>query len=168
VIDWLNDNSGAVQAVSAVVLALTLMAVTYYAKQTRKEAEATERMAGGVLRPVILQWLENPQPVEEGRAIRLTVDYQNIGSGPAVNIEWTVRGADREWWTLPQRVGMGVRELQGRLIVRITPQTGDLAVVARYEDVSGAQWESILRLVERDGELVNGETRIRRLTDDGE
>jgi len=45
VIDWLNDNSGAIQAASAAVLALTLIAVAYYARQTRYQAEASVRMA---------------------------------------------------------------------------------------------------------------------------
>jgi hypothetical protein len=46
VIDWLNDNSGAVQAGAALVLVLTLMIVAYQASQTRKQADATERMVG--------------------------------------------------------------------------------------------------------------------------
>jgi hypothetical protein len=43
VIDWLNENSGAVQAGAAVVLVLTLIVVAYQAIQTRKQADATER-----------------------------------------------------------------------------------------------------------------------------
>ena len=104
-INWLNDNSGAVQAASAVVLALTLIAVAYYAKQTRKQAGATERMAEEMreqrllaMRPILLLSpsaqeqrigsgfqiirLALPGPLTDTTPIRII----NIGTGIGVDI----------------------------------------------------------------------------------
>ena len=61
-IDWLNDNSGAVQAVSVVILAVVTGIYAWrtwsISNATEKQVEASRKMAEGVLRPVIVQWLD--------------------------------------------------------------------------------------------------------------
>ena len=178
-IDWLNDNSGAVQALSAVVLALTLIAVAYYAKQTRKQAEAStsiavearkqaeasRRMAEGVLRPVVTQWIK-PTRIDAARGIiPLIVYYANIGSGPAINIRWSLEGG--KWRETPRRVGLGVQQqddIKGNLDFPSTVSAP--AVIVEYEDVGGVRWRSTLKLVqEDDGFFGNGETELECLTE---
>ncbi len=161
-IDWLNDNSGAIQAVAAIVLALTLIAVGIYAWQTRRQAQATERMAEGMLRPVVTQWIKSVSTAAASERLLLLVRYENIGNGPAINLEWSLPGG--RWSDNPIRVGLGVREsgeIKGSLSypLRVDVPT----VVVKYEDAGGVHWVSTLELVHEDGYLGNGKTRLERL-----
>jgi len=101
VIDWLNDNAGAVQAASAVVLAATFIAVAYYACQTRKLVKEAREQRLVTTRPILLL---SPLALERGRwdddiadqILRLAlrgpltdttpVRVINIGQGVAVGI----------------------------------------------------------------------------------
>ena len=101
-IDWLNDNSGAVQAASAVVLALTFIAVAYYAKQTRKQADASVRMAEEMREQVLgahlpLLVVDLPERALTYYPARITYTLRNVGSGPAVDVSEELLGAP---WTL--------------------------------------------------------------------
>lgn len=103
-IDWLNDNSGAVQAISAVVLALTLIAVVCYAYQTRKQAKATERMTEemlesrhGTVLPVLDFVLEDLNldeifAIKEGQFPESVNGHiENIGLGPALDVTFQTK-----------------------------------------------------------------------------
>ncbi len=97
-IDWLNDNSGAVQAVSAIVLALTLVAVAYYAYQSRNLAREAREQRLLAMRPILLlsPLAEETELGSGHETIRLAlkgplldttpVRLTNVGSGIAVGI----------------------------------------------------------------------------------
>ena len=162
-IDGLNNNAGAVQAASAVVLAATFIAVAYYAYQTRTQAEATERMAEATLRPVILLWT-SPTGGDYSTDPHV-VYYQNIGNGPAINIVFSIDPDSAGGWPEPpQRVGMGVHEKESRIFLKVNPPLPhELRVVARYEDVMHSVWKTTLRLEKEDSILRNMESKVERV-----
>lgn len=120
--DWLNDNSGAVQGIAAIVSILVLLALALvtrrYAQETERIAKATDEQAkaGGEMaqemrrsrqdesRPVIDLRPVSTEEFGRGReevlsALRAlwTEEYSwctfnNIGKGPALNIAGEIRG----------------------------------------------------------------------------
>jgi hypothetical protein len=163
-IEWLNDNPGAVQAGVGVVLALTLATVLWYAWEARKQAKASARIAEETLRPVMVVWTQ-PQRVDEAWGGHVyTVFYQNAGSGPAVNISFRLSPADGDWFDPPKRVGMGVREEKSFLRMALgLPIPGELFVVAEYESASHSHWRTTLRLEKEEGILKNRESKVERI-----
>ena len=149
VVDWLNDNSGAVQA--ALVLALVIV-TAIYAKLThdlaiagRGQAEASGRIAEGSSRPVILQW--NSEVVDTSRPDVVSLTYRNIGNGPAMNLEWG-HSTTGKWDRKSKRVGMGTDEDNGQIALLEVPwPPQEITVFVDYDDVFGTRWRSTLLLV---------------------
>ncbi len=147
--DWLNDNSGTVQAASTIVLALVtavLVVVTgRYAKSTKEIAEATEvqvrstrDIADATLRPVISLWIE---PQGQGNFLAV---YHNIGSGPALNLEFYLPGLDKT----VKRVGMATTSPESRDIsFGLAPSTSEHSIAVVYEDAARWRWKTELTLL---------------------
>ena len=113
-IDWLNDNSGAVQALAAVVIVATLLVVLYQAVQTRKQADATEltveemreqRLSGD--RPLLLVDLLDYKgngkilggaSAEECHPTSMSFRITNVGPGPAIQVEMTGLHPNTHYW----------------------------------------------------------------------
>jgi len=114
VIDWLNENSGAVQAGAAVLLVLTLIAVAYQAVQTRKQADATERTVEEMReqrlsgdRPLLLIDLLDykgngkvPSGIKSEECYPDSMSFRvaNLGPGPAIEVEMTVLHPKAHYW----------------------------------------------------------------------
>ncbi len=162
-IDWLNDNSGAVQAGSAVVLALTLVTVAYYAYQTRRQAEATGRMAESIMRPVVRIRTEQIDELQHPGWYR--VFYQNIGNGPAMNIALRLEPTDGLWQEHPMLVVMAVTDPEEQNVVEILNPMADegVSVVAEYADAGGSMWRTTLKLDRDLRVLRNGESLVERV-----
>ena len=166
-IDWLNDNSGAVQAVSAAILSLTFIAVAYYAYQTRRQAEvtrilaeATRDMVDATLCPVIEQWLPTDRLADS-----VGVVYRNSGNGPAINIEWHLQHEDGTQVGSQRRVAMGAESMHGSVQFPLDVSPGGIlpTVVAEYESVFGALWRSTLPLIQENGKLATGPPEVKRI-----
>ncbi len=177
-IDRLNDNAGAVQAISAVVLVLVtavLVRVTaWYAGETRRIASSTaeqvnasREMAHASLRPVIEQWViwEVPGSRNDLGEQLVKFEYWNVGNGPAVNVQWSLDPDSGRFRGTPRRVGMGARDEKGKLQAWIPlPLPDAFELVAVYEDAFGNTWSSRLQVVKDDaGTLGNGESRHRQI-----
>lgn len=114
VIDWLNDNSGAVQAASSVVLVLTLAVIAYQAYQSRKQAEATERTVEEMReqrlsgdRPLLLLDLLDHKgtgkipsgtSAEDCHPASMSFRITNVGPGPAIELEMTALHPKAHYW----------------------------------------------------------------------
>jgi hypothetical protein len=156
----LNAGDG-IQIGVAVVLTLTLLAVLWYAWEARKQAKASARIAEETLRPVMVVWTE-PRVVGAGWLQHVyAVCYQNVGSGPAVNISFRLSPIEGHWFDPPKRVGMGVREEKSFLQVEFAlPIPDELFVVAEYESASHSHWRTTLRLEKQEGILKNRESKV--------
>ena len=142
-----------------VILGVTLLGVFWYAWEARKQAKASARMAEASLRPVLLLW------TLPGSEHMYVVYYQNIGSGPAINISFSLEPDSAGSWPEPsQRVGMGVHEKESRIFLDVSaPLPHELRVAAQYEDVTHGLWMTTLRLEEKDSILTNMESSVERL-----
>ena len=104
-IEWLNDNPGAVQAGVGLVLTLTLLAVLWYACETRKLAKEAREQRLDLDRPYLLlevrnldalEWkdLNDPSAGEPDVAATypksVTYHVYNAGRGPAKEIVTTL------------------------------------------------------------------------------
>jgi hypothetical protein len=156
----MNAGEG-IQIGVTVVLTLTLGAVLWYAWEARKQAKASARMAEATLRPVMVSWT-GPERVGEAWGGHVyTVGYQNVGSGPAVNISFHLSPADGDWFDPPKRVAMGVRQEESFIRVGLAlPIPDEVLVVAEYEDASHSRWRTTLRLEKEDGVLRNRESKL--------
>ena len=176
----MNAGDG-IQIGVAVVLAVTLLAVLYYARQTQKQAEATVKMADAArdqaeasariaeaaLRPVMTLWAEDHPPESlAGAEVSYTVGYKNIGNGPALNIRFCLGFADGRWLEQDTRVSMGVSDKESPLQVRVPlPIPERLFVVAEYDDASHSRWKTTLTLA-REGAsviLANRDSKVERI-----
>jgi len=166
-IDWLNDNSGAIQAISVVVLAMVTAvyagATLVMAWVSRKQAEASVQMAESTMRPVILLWTECVDELEQRNSYH--VFYQNIGNGPAVNIALRIAPADGVWNGTPRRVGLGLSDPAAHIAVEILNPMADeaISVVAEYSDSGGSTWRTTLKLDRDRRVLTNGESLVERV-----
>jgi len=163
VIDWLNDNSGVVEAIS---VALLVVVTAVYACATARMAKASRAIADATLRPAIFHWISG-QPVPTDGEETVSVNYQNVGSGPAANIHWLLDPVIAGQITVtPRRVMMNVGEKsEGSLGTKLKfpLPDGGVFVVARYGDLTGTTWESRLNLVMENGNLGNGKHTCRRV-----
>lgn len=139
-------SSDAIQLAVAIVLAVTLVAVLWYAWEARKQAKATWRIATASMRPVLEQWIERT-PIT---APKLVVRYRNFGNGPAVQIVWRLEPGHQTH----KRVGMGTQDVQG--VVEFDLAGSPSTLIAEYSDANGSQWQSRLELTTRDGFMENG------------
>ncbi len=114
VVDWLNDNSGAVQAGAAAVLVFTLIAVVYQAWQTRKQADATERTVEEMReqrlsgdRPLLLidlldykgnGKLPSGTKADDCYPDSMSFRVTNLGPGAAIEVEMTALHPKAHYW----------------------------------------------------------------------
>ncbi len=166
-IDWLNDNSGAVQAASAAVLVLAttvLVVVTgLYAKfthtistATASQVKASRDIAEATMRPVISLWIK-PVVHADGRWIAC---YQNIGNGPAVNLAFECP----DLVATSQRVGMSVSDPVGDDIVfDLAKSDSEKAIAVEYDDAAGWRWRTELLLVPSSSGYDNGATTVTKV-----
>lgn len=182
-IDWLNDNSGAVQGISAVILVgvtSVLVAVTaWYARETRRiakstadQARASHDIVRATLVPVLEQYVAGQEMVSGSQSetavhyYRVDFKYWNIGTGPAINIRWSLDPECGRFIEPPQRVGMSVGDGKGDLRVALRlPLPAQFALSAEYRDVLGRSWRSQLQIVKNSqGTFDNGESAHERTT----
>ena len=172
-IDWLNDNSGAVQAISVAVLAVVTAVYAWrtwsisratrnQAEATRVLAEATRDMVDATLCPVIEQWLPSDRLTNT-----VSVVYSNSGNGPAINIKWYLQCEDGTQMHSQRRVQMGTHSGNDsvQFPLEVSPGGSLPTVVAEYESVFGALWRSTLPLIQENGRLANGEPEVKRINE---
>ena len=152
VIDWLNDNSGAVQAIAAgtlVVVTGVLVCVTaVYASSTRRMAGEMAHARRDSLRPIIGI---TPRSREDSV---LPAKIDNYGVGPALDVWFRCLEGDGK--TVKEdridvlavdaderavRIGAQPR---GHLSLFIDPVSGEAQV--HYRDVFGNKWTTALKL----------------------
>ncbi len=171
IVDFLNSNSGAVQAISIVLL---FVVTTFYAWDSHEMAKAAHRSLKQAIRPILtFGGLTGVRTTERASAVYLC--WQNEGTGPALNIRCWVETRDTTGkpsgvlnrgraWDDPEvshqsllfqdylSVGRWVSTTEAN-----TPQfvpvwrvavpfdydaTAAFRVIAVYEDVSGNHYES--------------------------
>ena len=166
-IDWLNDNSGAVQAASTVVLVLatTVLAVVtgLYAKfahaistATASQVKASRDIAEATMRPVISLWIK-PVTHADGRWIAC---YQNIGNGPAVNLAFECPSLVNT----SKRVGMSSNDPVGDdVIFDLAMSKSEKAIAVEYDDAAGWRWRTELVLVPSSVGYDNGATTVAKV-----
>lgn len=98
IMNWLNSNSGAVGALSAVVLTIITAVYVYLTGWLAKESQA---MRLALLQPELAVYLSSA----EGSPLFLLLRIENIGSGPAYRLRFST---DRPFQT---ENGMDLREL---------------------------------------------------------
>lgn len=155
-IDWLNENSGAVQAIAVVVLAVVTLV---YALKTRDIAQATERqaragvkMVEAVLTPVLEPRIEETREALLGTVTSVQVNYQNMGEGPAVSIWWTLFSlAGERTSEVQHRAGMAPRAPPGHVDFDVEESLfrNGFLVRAECESAFGVLWSSSLTLKSR-------------------
>lgn len=104
------DTNDVILSVSAGILALTLVALLWYAWEARKQAKAT-------IQPVLVHWLD----VERQKIL-----YWNVGNGPALRIRWLLRPVDLR----DERIAVGVKDEKGCLDKFPMSGTAPLSLVA--------------------------------------
>jgi hypothetical protein len=163
----LNANDG-IQIGVGVVLALTLLAVVWYACETRKQAKATVKLAEASMRPVVDLWIDKIT-LDELKSKPLTLHYKNFGNGPAHNLEWKADPEMREWEAdgvrkdKVTRVGMGVHDNEAN--IQCFPHDPSRArfLMVEYEDISRIGWRTTLKLTLDGDSLGNGKTIIDKI-----
>lgn len=160
-IDWLNENSGAVQGMAAIISVLVLFglaAVTWwYAKQTKRIAESTEHQARssaqmvreavagreGQIRPQILvQWVgvDIDRAVSASVPKRLDIAVLNDGRGPAINVNC---GLDWPGWQFSSSLAAFDLPVDGQKTIvfgRLDEADNSVPepkIVIEYENISG-------------------------------
>jgi len=176
-IEWLNDNSGAVQAIAVVVL---VVVTAVYAMAARRQADANARMAREMeqarhdaARPVINIGLEPyegdweagaKQALAKAFPAAIQCQLHNIGVGPALNIRFQVDDGQGSSYLL--QIGAleaGEIDLAHRhlTVADSTVEQERKLLQLFYEDVFGNTVESRRDLsLSEDGGLVIGPLRI--------
>ena len=158
-IGWLNNNGNAVQGAVALVLLFTLVAVLWYALETRKMRLEMQRQGLDSFRPIVDLVLIEPKAdalINHGVCITKGefqdyVDFElsNMGVGPALELEVSLIHPTQVFIT-PERGGTLPRESMPITIhlkkeVNAPPRSPTPAgssVVATYLDVYERKWES--------------------------
>jgi hypothetical protein len=143
VIDWLNHNSSAIQAASVVVLAIVTGMYVLFTRQIARAAErqATHALEGmrASLMPIVVQYV-GALVGGENQSGGLIL-YKNVGSGPALNLDWSMdTDAHVEWLDTPRRLALGVHgsteNTEGRIRFLVTrPVPTSVTLVCEYRDV---------------------------------
>lgn len=170
VVDWLNKNSGAVQAIATVVLVLVtafyVILTWSISKKAGKQAEASMKMAQEMerareasLRPVLLI---EPEESEGRGTIRKAVaaergdfdesipcDLCNVGPGPALNVRLNVKGLDSDFERELIHLAGDGRPRREYLRLEVDPdlskgQEETRIIRVEYEDVYGNRFSSLL------------------------
>lgn len=161
-LDWLNDNSGAVQGMATVVLVLVTafyaVRTHHISKTARQQAEASVKMAEEMrrtredsFRPVLdIQRIEQEElgagreAMTEAIAERFGDDHvwcklKNIGNGPALNINAHVAQGGSVAEGVLGTLGVG-DETERKPFAVIKPE--DSFVEVRYQSVYGRLFSS--------------------------
>ena len=153
---WFKDHGNAVQA--AFVAALVGITAVY-AWQTKKQADASVKMADTMLCPVLEQYIgETPLDDQDGK-VKIMVKYKNVGNGPALDIRWSPLSIDIRRLDDPRkRVSMGIYEKEGHVDFELDVSTAKngLRVAAEYASVLSPVWRSTLEL--QVGKTADGKT----------
>ena len=131
-----------IQVWIAITLTLTLVSVLGYVFWTKRQADATIRIAKAALQPVLVHWIDVDEQV---------VKYWNVGMGPALDIRCQLD------WQSDSRLAMGIRDEKGNLDkLDLSRCQSPALLVAEYEDVEGSSWHSTLGIHLQAGRWVNG------------
>jgi hypothetical protein len=156
-IEWLNDNSGAVQAIAVVVLAVV---TTVYAIAAQRQADASGKMAEemrearhAALLPVLDFGIEE-SGLEEVFAIKdgkfpeiVSTCIRNIGVGPALDAEFNVQPTGMSGY-LKRMEYIAVGETKRRWPLLLRPVgEGTRLLEVEYRDVYGRKHTSQRRLI---------------------
>jgi hypothetical protein len=156
------SSSDEINLVATMFIAATLIGVLWYAWEARKQATATANIADATFRPVLSLW--SLEKVIGQTLNPYTLFYQNIGSGPALNIKLE-RDPEIGTWDRPsERVSMSTREKEdGQIDLKLGSLPESLIFRARYQDVSGCWWKTEITMQQKDGKLQNGDSHITRI-----
>jgi|KBSSwiStaDraftv2_1062776.scaffolds.fasta_scaffold451737_2 hypothetical protein len=179
---FLNANAGAVQAISAVVVVLLTLALTAatfkYVRLTKTIAQASTTQAEAVHKPVLtLKRSDETTPpdvavvterVREAMDGRLgvnigpTLEITNIGTGPALQVRWTLHRFAQTGGFIPY-VGVGESislQTASKVKMGAVPTTYELE--CNYESISGQKYVSRTR-VENSTKVVSFDVREGRI-----
>lgn len=164
-IDWLNDNSGAVQGVAAIasilVLVVLVLVTRYYARETERIAKATDEQAkvgSEMAREMSLSRQDESRPVldlhkipqdafgtgpeamQEAMGQLRTEVYvwctlKNIGKGPAMNIKAQI---EQDIGSAEEVLGtLSLGDEEERKPFTIRKANGEYYLEVHYQDVYG-------------------------------
>lgn len=157
VIEWLNGNQGAVQAmtsVSTLIVTVILVLITRsYAQSTRAQVDESTKMREAALKPYIhlvdIRLVgETPQPISRF-GIRLEVVFLNIGAGPALSTRIFVVHPQLTFEPSPNAYSLGPENRMHNLALELIRGIGDGeelnprgTLVAKYRDLYGKWWQT--------------------------
>jgi hypothetical protein len=171
-IEWLNDNSGAVQAISVVALVLVTLV---YAMAARRQADASAKMAEEVreqryaacfplVDAVFPEFLDRDsnEGLEEGLAASagqcpevIRASLQNFGLGPALDVGFYIKGPGME---------PCLRKVGALAVGQVTPAPPDTnqGLLILLEPIGGTEQSRILRIRYRDvyGRQIESTRRV--------
>jgi len=179
---FLNSNAAAVQAVTAVAIVLLTLALTAatfkYVRLTKKIAQASTTQAEAVHKPVLtLKRSDEPaapdvaavtERVREAMDGRLginigpTLEITNIGTGPALQVRWTLHRFAQTGGFIPY-VGVGESislQTASKVKMGAVPTTYELE--CNYESISGRKYVS-RTAVENSTKVVSFDVREGRI-----
>ena len=172
---FLNTNSGAVQAVSAAVVAvLTLIlarSTVRYVRLTKRIAAASVTQAEAVHKPLLTLRQDETQVVEFGKRISDALQGQlhtsvgkvlevvNIGTGPALQVKWTLRRGHPTGGFIPYiQVGQSVSLLVASKVKMAAVDTR-FEFECRYLSLSGTKYVS-RKKIENSQEISSFEVSV--------
>lgn len=161
---FLNSNSGAVQATSAVIVALLTVvlarATVRYVRLTKQIAAASVAQAEAIHKPVLTLKQEEPKFLEidmgkqitdatEGRQhtwVGPTLEIINIGTGPAIHAKWTLTRSHDIGGSIPYvAVGQCV-SLRTASKVKMPAVATSFELTCHYTSLSGTKYVSRTRI----------------------
>lgn len=165
------DPAALVTFVLAVVAIIGLLLTRRSLNQTQEEIGLSRREVEEAHRPVVIPIIGKmpmdlgsdgqremiPQALDDGR---LVVPVENIGSGPALNVECSLQLLDVQ----PERVpavrariaGLAAGDLEPFVVDSYgIPVALDFALTVEYDDVAGKSWKTSCRYVNKGYETVN-------------
>jgi hypothetical protein len=156
---FLNSNSGAAQAISAVVVAfLTYVlarATLRYVRLTKQIAAASVAQAEAIHKPVLT--LKHEELTNEEIVAHLTagglvgerhswvgpvLELINIGTGPALHVKWTLKRSFESNGIIPYVAVGQVVSLRTASKVKMAAVPTTFEVVCHYTSLSGTRYVS--------------------------
>lgn len=155
----LNSNSGAVQAISAIVVAtLTLIlagATIRYVRLTKQIAAASVAQAEAVHKPVltlrheeltkeemVAHWVAGGLAGEQHAWIGPVLEIINIGTGPALHLKWTLKRGSETHGIIPYVAVGQVVSLRTASKVKMAAVPTTFELVCHYTSLSGTKYVS--------------------------